>query len=212
MSKGYFIFTEEIHDQEALSAYTMAAMPSVIAAGGTVLIAGPPDHIPEGNWTATRPSSSSSKASRRPALGMMEPRTKRSSGSGIMQPPATWPSSQRSNSAWPLSSLNMPPTTSLSDLLNEARIAVLACRMANGPPSRALVCRLGRPLGYGVSRVAGWNNSTGLPDGSSSTTCEPPGPVMTSLRNVMPAAVSRWTSVSMSSTMRCIRFHPPATG
>ncbi len=34
MSKGHIIFTEEILDREALTAYTMAAVPSVIAAGG----------------------------------------------------------------------------------------------------------------------------------------------------------------------------------
>ena len=40
------------------------------------------------------------------------------------------------------------------------------------------------------AQEAGWNSSMGLPAGSSSTICEPPGPVMTSLRNVSPAARS----------------------
>jgi uncharacterized protein (DUF1330 family) len=50
MSKGYILFTEEIHDREALDAYTMAAVPSVIAAGGRAVIAGPPAQVPEGHW------------------------------------------------------------------------------------------------------------------------------------------------------------------
>ena len=50
MSKGYVLFTEEIHNQEALEAYAAAAVPSVIAAGGTALIAGPADEVAEGQW------------------------------------------------------------------------------------------------------------------------------------------------------------------
>ena len=50
MPKGYIIFTEEIHDQEALEAYAAAAVPSVMAAGGTALIAGPTAETVEGQW------------------------------------------------------------------------------------------------------------------------------------------------------------------
>ena len=50
MSKGYVIFTEKISDSDALAAYSAAAVPSVIAAGGTAIIAGPPHLVAEGNW------------------------------------------------------------------------------------------------------------------------------------------------------------------
>lgn len=50
MSKGYVIFTEQIRNLEALTAYTLAAVPSVIAAGGKAVIAGPPERVVEGNW------------------------------------------------------------------------------------------------------------------------------------------------------------------
>src|SRR5689334_17918583 len=53
-----------------------------------------------------------------------------------------------------------------------------------------------------IQRCAGWNSSTRLPDGSTSRTCEPPGPVTMSLRNFAPAARSRATSAGRSSTMR----------
>lgn len=50
MSKGYIIFTERITDPDGIAAYTVAAVPSVIAAGATALIAGPPHRVPEGMW------------------------------------------------------------------------------------------------------------------------------------------------------------------
>ena len=37
MSKGYVIFTEKISDSDALAAYSAAAVPSVIAAGGPAI-------------------------------------------------------------------------------------------------------------------------------------------------------------------------------
>lgn len=51
-------------------------------------------------------------------------------------------------------------------------------------------------------QTAGWNSSTTLPDGSCSSTCLPPGPMRTSLRNGAPASRRRATSASISSTMR----------
>ena len=48
--------------------------------------------------------------------------------------------------------------------------------------------------------------------GSSSTICDPPGPVMISLRNCIPAARSRSTSVAKSSTTKWILFQPPGAG
>ena len=48
MPKGYVMFTEEIHDQEALEAYTSAATPIVLAAGAVPVIIGPPQAVVEG--------------------------------------------------------------------------------------------------------------------------------------------------------------------
>lgn len=50
MSKGYIVFTEQIHDQAALDAYSAAAVPTVLAAGGRAVIAGPPADVVEGTW------------------------------------------------------------------------------------------------------------------------------------------------------------------
>ena len=50
MTKGYVVFTEAIHDQEALDAYTGAATPTVLAAGARPLIIGPPAEVTEGEW------------------------------------------------------------------------------------------------------------------------------------------------------------------
>jgi uncharacterized protein (DUF1330 family) len=50
MTKGYIIFTEHVTDPEGIAAYSAAAVPSVIAAGGTAVIAGPPQRIAEGDW------------------------------------------------------------------------------------------------------------------------------------------------------------------
>lgn len=50
MTKGYIIFTEQVTDAGGIAAYSAAAVPSVIAAGGTAVIAGPPSRIAEGEW------------------------------------------------------------------------------------------------------------------------------------------------------------------
>lgn len=50
MPKGYVLFTETVSDPEGLAAYSTAAVPSVIAAGGTAIIAGSPHLVAEGNW------------------------------------------------------------------------------------------------------------------------------------------------------------------
>lgn len=50
MTKGYIIFTEQVTDPDGISAYSAAAVPSVIAAGGTAVIAGPPKRVAEGEW------------------------------------------------------------------------------------------------------------------------------------------------------------------
>lgn len=50
MTKGYVVFTEAIHDQAALDAYSAAATPTVLAAGARPLIIGPPAEVVEGRW------------------------------------------------------------------------------------------------------------------------------------------------------------------
>jgi len=50
MPKGYAIFTEDITDPEAIGAYAQVAIPTVIAAGGVPLVAGPADDVIEGEW------------------------------------------------------------------------------------------------------------------------------------------------------------------
>jgi|SRR5450759_50518 uncharacterized protein (DUF1330 family) len=50
MPKGYAIFTEKVNDEGATGAYAQAAVPTVFAAGGTVLVAGPPEDVLEGEW------------------------------------------------------------------------------------------------------------------------------------------------------------------
>src|SRR6266540_4158418 len=59
---------------------------------------------------------------------------------------------------------------------------------------------------------AGWNSSMGLPAGSSSRICDPPGPVTISFRKDSPAARSRSTSAARSSTTNSMRFQPPGLG
>ena len=50
MTKGYIIFTEEVTNPGGIAAYSAAAVPSVIAAGGTAIIAGAPQRVTEGEW------------------------------------------------------------------------------------------------------------------------------------------------------------------
>lgn len=50
MAKGYIMFTEHVTDPAGLAAYAAAAVPSVIAAGGTAVIAGPSLRVLEGQW------------------------------------------------------------------------------------------------------------------------------------------------------------------
>ena len=54
MPKGYAIFTEKVTDQAGLNAYSRAAGPTVVSAGGTVLAAGAPAEVIEGDWHGDR--------------------------------------------------------------------------------------------------------------------------------------------------------------
>src|SRR5262249_46384810 len=61
----------------------------------------------------------------------------------------------------------------------------------------------------GPDYLGGSNNSMGLPSGSSSWICLPPGPFSISLRKRRPAFFIASTRDGRSSTWRTIRFHPP---
>ena len=50
MPKGYIIFTEAIHDREAMDTYSQAAVPTIMGAGSNVLVASPEAEVLEGEW------------------------------------------------------------------------------------------------------------------------------------------------------------------
>lgn len=50
MPKGYAIFTEKVNDQEGMGIYVQAAVPTIFAAGGTIIVGGQPADVVEGEW------------------------------------------------------------------------------------------------------------------------------------------------------------------
>src|SRR5207253_1331200 len=58
---------------------------------------------------------------------------------------------------------------------------------------------------------AGWNSSIGLPSGSSSWICFPPGPDSISLRKLKPCCFIAATRAGRSTTSTTSRFHPPGS-
>jgi uncharacterized protein (DUF1330 family) len=50
MPKGYVIFTEAIHDQEAMGTYSQAAFPTIMDVGSNVLVASQGAEVLEGEW------------------------------------------------------------------------------------------------------------------------------------------------------------------
>ncbi len=50
MPKGYVIFTDTVKDQEGMGIYLQAALPTLIAAGGSPIVFGPPEDVVEGDW------------------------------------------------------------------------------------------------------------------------------------------------------------------
>ena len=50
MAKGYAIFTEQVNDAETMGSYVEAVLPTIFAAGGTVVVAGPAESVLEGDW------------------------------------------------------------------------------------------------------------------------------------------------------------------
>jgi uncharacterized protein (DUF1330 family) len=54
MPKGYVIFTEDIHDEPAIGAYVQQAIPTIIQAGGRIIVADDAPELIEGSWHGTR--------------------------------------------------------------------------------------------------------------------------------------------------------------
>ncbi len=54
MPKGYVIFTEDIHDEAQISAYAQQAIPTILQAGGQVLVADDAPELIEGSWHGKR--------------------------------------------------------------------------------------------------------------------------------------------------------------
>ncbi|MGP0032494.1 MAG: DUF1330 domain-containing protein [Acidimicrobiales bacterium] len=54
MPKGYAIFTEQVHDQEGMGAYSQGALPTILAVGAKAIVVGPPADVLEGEWHGTQ--------------------------------------------------------------------------------------------------------------------------------------------------------------
>jgi uncharacterized protein (DUF1330 family) len=54
MPKGYVIFTEDIHDETGIGAYAQQAIPTILQAGGQVLVADDAPELIEGSWHGNR--------------------------------------------------------------------------------------------------------------------------------------------------------------
>jgi uncharacterized protein (DUF1330 family) len=54
MPKGYVIFTEDIRDDAGISAYAQQAVPTIVQAGGRILVADDAPEPIEGSWHGTR--------------------------------------------------------------------------------------------------------------------------------------------------------------
>ena len=54
MSKGYVIFTEDIRDETGIGVYARQAVPTIIQAGGRVVVADDAPELIEGSWHGKR--------------------------------------------------------------------------------------------------------------------------------------------------------------
>jgi uncharacterized protein (DUF1330 family) len=54
MPKGYVIFTEDIHDQAEIDAYAQQAIPTILAAGGQLVVVDDAPEQIEGSWHGKR--------------------------------------------------------------------------------------------------------------------------------------------------------------
>jgi uncharacterized protein (DUF1330 family) len=53
MGKGYIVFKETIHDQDAMNTYSAAAMPAIVGKAN-VLVVDQQAQVLEGEWSATQ--------------------------------------------------------------------------------------------------------------------------------------------------------------
>jgi uncharacterized protein (DUF1330 family) len=54
MPTGYVIFTEDIHDQAQIDAYAQQALPTILQAGGKILVVDDAPEQIEGSWHGKR--------------------------------------------------------------------------------------------------------------------------------------------------------------
>ncbi len=54
MPKGYVIFTEDIHDEAQINAYVQQAVPTILQAGGQIVVADDAPELIEGSWHGKR--------------------------------------------------------------------------------------------------------------------------------------------------------------
>jgi uncharacterized protein (DUF1330 family) len=54
MPKGYVIFTEDIHDEAGINVYGQQALPTVLQAGGQIIVADDAPELIEGSWHGKR--------------------------------------------------------------------------------------------------------------------------------------------------------------
>jgi uncharacterized protein (DUF1330 family) len=54
MPKGYVIFTEDIHDRAQIDAYAQLAVPTILQAGGKLLVVDDAPEQIEGDWHGQR--------------------------------------------------------------------------------------------------------------------------------------------------------------
>ena len=54
MAKGYFIVTEEVHDQDGINAYSGKAFPTILQSGGRLIVAENNADVIEGKWHGSR--------------------------------------------------------------------------------------------------------------------------------------------------------------
>ena len=54
MPKGYMIFTEDIGDEAGISVYAQQAVPTILQAGGRVMVGDDAPELIEGSWHGKR--------------------------------------------------------------------------------------------------------------------------------------------------------------
>ena len=54
MPKGYVIFTEDIHDDAGIGVYAQQAVPTIVQAGGRIIVADDAPEPIEGSWHGQR--------------------------------------------------------------------------------------------------------------------------------------------------------------